>query len=346
MRHGLAKALLHLVRPAPSSQSGPTPHTPTLERVFANDSRRRGLAGRVRAGSGGCTPGLTSPMLAQGPGGARRARCRPVNCECPGPRRGAHSRRTHSWLTGAVRSPAAPPSRSAGAPEHPGHGRWMPVGPALGPMALSLEDRPDLTQGGAGSLQLAGPGDRRLLPLVGDQGTAGGAVAERRRAVGEAAAGGLGGAAAARSWPAHTPTPRPAPGGSAAERDPRDRRGGSPPHRRSRTAPLTARPRPAAAPGGPSRGRAGRAGRRRSRRPGRPSPRPRPRPARAGARAPWFPTRPRRGTRPGPGGHAGGPRPGRPAPGRRGRGPPRPACRSRRGRRRRPSCPGSYQLLQ
>jgi hypothetical protein len=44
-------------------------------------------------------------------------------------------------------------------------------------VALSLESRPDLAQRGAGGLQLAGPGDRRLLALVGDQGTASGAVA-------------------------------------------------------------------------------------------------------------------------------------------------------------------------
>ena len=67
--------------------------------------------------------------------------------------------------------------RSAKTPEHPSHGRRMPVGPSLGPVALSLEDRPDLAQRGAGRLQLAGPGDRRLLALVGDQGTASGAVA-------------------------------------------------------------------------------------------------------------------------------------------------------------------------
>jgi MFS superfamily sulfate permease-like transporter len=46
-------------------------------------------------------------------------------------------------------------------------------------VALSLEDRPDLAQRGAGGLQLAGSGDRCLLALVGDQGAASGAVAER-----------------------------------------------------------------------------------------------------------------------------------------------------------------------
>jgi hypothetical protein len=62
----------------------------------------------------------------------------------------------------------------------------MPAGAALGSVALSLEDRSDLAQRGAGGLQLAGSGDRCLLALVGDQGAASGAVAERRRPVGEA----------------------------------------------------------------------------------------------------------------------------------------------------------------
>src|SRR5215218_6315977 len=81
----------------------------------------------------------------------------------------------------------------------------MPAGPALGPVALSLEGRPDLAQRGAGGLELAGPGDRRLLALVRDQGATSGAVAERRRPVGEATTGGLGGAAAAQPQRDHGP---------------------------------------------------------------------------------------------------------------------------------------------
>jgi hypothetical protein len=54
----------------------------------------------------------------------------------------------------------------------------MPAGPTLGPVALNLKGHPDLTQRGTGGLQLAGPGDRRLLALVEDQGAASGPVAE------------------------------------------------------------------------------------------------------------------------------------------------------------------------
>ena len=81
----------------------------------------------------------------------------------------------------------------------------MPAGPALGPVALSLEGRPDLAQRGAGGLELAGPGDRRLLALVGDQGAAAGAVAERRRPKGKATTGGLGAAATAQPQGDHGP---------------------------------------------------------------------------------------------------------------------------------------------
>jgi hypothetical protein len=133
----------------------------------------------------------------------------PVNHRGLPPRQVVRLCCTHSWLMGSRQFTNCTSDRSARTPEHPSHGRRMPVGPPL--EAGGPQPRGSPRSGAARRRRPVArgpPGDRRLLALVGDQGATSGPVAERRRPVGEATTGRLGGATSAQPQRDHGPLVR------------------------------------------------------------------------------------------------------------------------------------------